>query len=126
MDFVSDVYTDNSLVTTIKVHKNLNIALFPADISIGFSLQNTSTVGDLYTGGSVTQIEVSNPNSAISNVSATILPTTISSGQNADFNFSAIINRRNLKSNAYYKYAITYDVNGVKKYFFYTINILSE
>ena len=111
------MYTDNSLVTTIKVHKNLNIALFPADISIGFSLQNTSTVGDLYTGGSVTQIEVSNPNSAISNVS---------SGQNADFNFSATINRRNLKSNAYYKYAITYDVNGVKKYFFYTINILSE
>lgn len=125
-DFVSDTYTGNLLVTTIKVHKNLNMALFSADISVGFSLKNTSAGGDLYTSGTVTQLEVSNPSSAISNVSATILPTTISSGQSADFNFSATINRRNLKSNAYYKYAITYDVNGIKKYFFYTINILTE
>ena len=124
-DFVSDEYSDNSLTTTIKVHKNLGTAWFSSNLNVGFSLKNNSQSGIIYTNGKVTQLEVSNPGASVSNVSATILPTTITSGGSATFTFAAKVDRSSVKNSTYYKYAITYDVNGVERYFFYTLKILA-
>ena len=124
-DFVSDEYSDNSLTTTIKVHKNLGTAWFSSNLNVGFSLKNNSQSGIIYTNGKVTQLEVSNPGASVSNVSATILPTTITSGESATFTFAAKVDRSSVKNSTYYKYAITYDVNGVERYFFYTLKILA-
>jgi len=125
IDIVSEEYLDNSLVTTLKVHKNLGMSWFSTDINISFLLKNTSKEGYLYTDGKVTQLEVSNYGGAVNRVSTSILPSTISSGSSADFNFSARINRINMRQDVYYKYAITFDVDGVTRYFFYTIKILA-
>lgn len=124
-DFVSDEYSGNNLITTIKVHKNFGTAWFSSNLNVTFSLKNNSKEGFVYTNGKVTQLEVSNPGASVSNVSATILPTTIASGESATFTFSAKVDRSSVKNSTYYKYAITYDVNGVERYFFYTLKILA-
>ncbi len=124
-DFVSDEYSGNNLTTTIKVHKNFGTAWFSSNLNVTFSLKNNSKEGFVYTNGKVTQLEVSNPGASVSNVSATILPTTIASGESATFTFSAKVDRSSVKNSTYYKYAITYDVNGVERYFFYTLKILA-
>jgi len=125
LDFISDEYSGNSLITTLRVHENYGMAYFATDLAVRFTLKNTSSEGYVYTDGEVTQLEVSNPDRAVTNVSASILPNTISSGGTADFNFSARLDRRDMRQDVYYKYAITFNVNGVKKYFFYTIKILA-
>ncbi len=124
-DFVSDEYSGNNLTTTIKVHKNFGTAWFSSNLNVTFSLKNNSKEGFVYTNGKVTQLEVSNPGASVSNVSATILPTTIASGESATFTFAAKVDRSSVRNSTYYKYAITYDVNGVERYFFYTLKILA-
>lgn len=123
-DIVSEEYKSNNLVTTLKVHKNALSDWISTDIIANFSLKNTSKEGYVYTDGKVTLVEVSNPGEALKNVSANIVPTNVSSNQNSVFNFSASINRAEIKDSAYYKYAITYKVNGIERFFFYTIKIL--
>lgn len=123
-DIVSEEYKSNNLVTTLKVHKNTLSDWISTDIIANFSLKNTSKEGYVYTDGKVTLVEVSNPGEALKNVSANIVPTNVSSNQSSVFNFSASINRAEIKDSAYYKYAITYKVNGIERFFFYTIKIL--
>lgn len=123
-DIVSEEYKSNNLVTTLKVHKNTLSDWISTDIIASFSLKNTSKEGYVYTDGKVTLVEVSNPGEALKNVSANIVPTNVSSNQSSAFNFSASVNRAEIKDSAYYKYAITYKVNGIERYFFYTIKIL--
>lgn len=123
-DLVSEEYKKNELITTLRVQKNSLSDWISSDLMVNFSLKNTSKNGYVYTDGKVSQLEVSNPGEALKNVSASIVPTTLSANQSSVFNFSTSINRSEIKGSAYYKYAITYKVNGVERYFFYTIKIL--
>ncbi len=123
-DLVSEEYKKNELVTTLRVHKNSLSDWISSDLMVNFSLKNTSENGYVYTDGKVSQLEVSNPGEALKNVSATVVPATVSANQSSVFNFSASVNRSEVKGSAYYKYAITYKVNGIERYFFYTIKIL--
>lgn len=123
-DLVSEEYKKNELITTLRVQKNSLSDWISSDLMVNFSLKNTSKNGYVYTDGKVSQLEVSNPGEALKNVSASIVPTTVSANQSSVFNFSTSINRSEIKGSAYYKYAITYKVNGVERYFFYTIKIL--
>lgn len=123
-DLVSEEYKKNELITTLRVQKNSLSDWISSDLMVNFSLKNTSKNGYVYTDGKVSQLEVSNPGEALKNVSASIVPTTVSANQSSVFNFSTSINRSEIKGSAYYKYAIMYKVNGVERYFFYTIKIL--
>ncbi len=123
-DLVSEEYKKNELITTLRVQKNSLSDWISSDLMVNFSLKNTSKNGYVYTDGKVSQLEVSNPGEALKNVSASIVPTTVSANQSSVFNFSTSINRSEIKGSVYYKYAITYKVNGVERYFFYTIKIL--
>ena len=123
-DLVSEEYKKNELVTTLRVHKNSLSDWISSDLMVNFSLKNTSENGYVYTDGKVSQLEVSNPGEALKNVSATVVPATVSANQSSVFNFSASVNRSEVKGSAYYKYAITYKANGIERYFFYTIKIL--
>lgn len=123
-DLVSEEYKENELVTTLKVHENLATDWLASDVTVNFSLKNNSSSGYVYTDGKVTQVEVANPGGALKNVNAGLVPVSISSGQTAVFNFSANVNRAGVKDSTYYKYAITYKVNDITRYFFYTIKIL--
>ena len=107
-DLVSEEYKGNELVTTLKVHENLATDWLASDISVNFSLKNNSSSGYVYTDGKVSQLEVSNPGEALKNVSATVVPATVSANQSSVFNFSASVNRSEVKGSAYYKYDITF------------------
>ena len=123
-DLVSEEYKGNELTTTLRVRKNSLSDWISSDIMVNFSLKNTSKNGYVYTDGKVSQLEVSNPGEALKNVGAAIVPVNVSANQSSVFNFSASVNRAEIKGSAYYKYAITYRVNGIERYFFYTIKIL--
>lgn len=87
-------------------------------------MKNISKNGDLYTDGNIKLIESSNYGDAISNVSTNLSKETIESGGVDTFSFYADIDRTLLQSGSYYKYEIIYNDNGIKKNFYYTINIL--
>ena len=123
-DFISDEYIDNSLITTIKVHENSNIDWFSSDIMITFSMKNTSNEGYLYSDGKVSLMEFSDSGKAVNNVTTNILPPNLETGKTSSMVFSATINRNDIKENTYYKYAVTYNVDGLTRYFYYTIKIL--
>lgn len=123
-DLVSEEYTGNELITTLRVHKNSLSDWISTDIMANFSLKNISENGYVYTNGTVTKMEVSNPGEALKNVRASVVPTKFSANHISFFSFSATVNRSEIKGSAYYKYAITYKANDIERYFFYTIKIL--
>lgn len=87
-------------------------------------MKNISKNGNLYTDGKIKLIDSSSYNDAISDVTTNLSKNTIESGGVDIFTFSANINRTLLPNSSYYKYEISYNENGVKKKFYYTINIL--
>ena len=123
-DFVSDEYSDNSLTTTVKVHSNLGISASIRNLSLSFTIKNSSSNGNVYTDGKVTSIETSNPGNAVTGISAKLTSPKIKSNQSTTFNFSANVNRGIVRNSTYFKYAITFNDGGVTKYFFYTVKIL--
>ena len=125
-DFVSDEYTEDSLITTIRVHSSAGAASDTKDIGINFSIKNTSSNGNVYTAGKITNTETSNPGGAVSGIATKLSSTRIGSGESAVFSFSASVNRSEIRNSTYFKYAISYVDNGVTRYFFYTVKILPE
>lgn len=123
-EFVSDEYTEDSLVTTIRAYANSGLVSDTKDIGVNFMLKNTSSSGGSYTNGKITNLEVSNPGGAVSGISTGLSSSSINSGESSVFNFSANVNREKLRNSTYFKYAISYDDSGVRKYFFYTIRML--
>lgn len=120
--FVSDSYSDNSLVTTIRAQKN--IEMIP--IIVSFNMKNNSAEGNLYTDGVISKIDISNQGGAISDEECLISKTQISSGNAVRVDFSADVDCEKLVSPTYFKYEISYKENNVKKYFYYTIRLLPK
>lgn len=123
-DVVSEELSENSLTTTIKVHREQNVQLFSSNITVGFVMKNTAKDGSVYTDGKATQMEVSDSGGAVTKVSASVMPTTVSSGGSAEFKFAGRVDARKVSNTVCYKYAISYEVDGVTRYFYYTLKIL--
>lgn len=120
-DIYKDQISENNLTTTLKIsNSSENIR----NINASFSMKNISKNGDLYTDGKVKLVEHSKNVEAISNVSANLSKSVIESGNVDMFNFRTDIDRTILENSAYYKYEIVYNVNGIQKNFYYTINII--
>lgn len=120
-DIYKDQISENNLTTTLKIsNSSENIR----NINASFSMKNISKNGDLYTDGKVKLVEHSKNVEAISNVSANLSKSVIESGNVDMFNFRTDIDRTILENSAYYKYEIAYNVNGIQKNFYYTINII--
>lgn len=120
-DSYKDEISENVLVTTLKISSQENEN---RNINTSFSMKNISKNGDLYTDGKVKLIEHSKNVDAITNISANLSKSIIESGNVDVFNFKADVDRTILEDNAYYKYEIIYNVNGIQKNFYYTVNIM--
>lgn len=120
-DIYKDQISENNLTTTLKIsNSSENIR----NINASFSMKNISKNGDLYTDGKVKLVEHSKNVEAISNVSVNLSKSVIESGNIDIFNFRTDIDRTILENSAYYKYEIIYNVNGIQKNFYYTVNIV--
>ena len=120
--FISDEYSDNSLVTTIKVNSELNEIEDKKEIGINFSIKNTS--GNTLTEGMIKNKETSNPGGAVTGISTNLSKKTIAQGDSTVFNFQATIDTKQIKDNTYFRYSISYTESGITKYFYYTIKII--
>lgn len=120
-DFVRDEYNGNSLVTTLRV---IDIGQALNSLRVSFNMQNFSKNDQVYVDGGINLIDYSNNNNVASNVSGYLSKGIIESGDADTFNFYADINREMMDGSIYYKYEIIYNSNGIKKNFYYTINIL--
>lgn len=120
-EFVKDEYSANSLVTTLRANGS---DITANRLKVSFGMRNLSKTDDMYMEGTVKLIDYSNNNSAASNVSGYLARGIIESGESDIFNFSADIDTNMMDGSIYYKYEIIYSVNGIKKNFYYTINIL--
>lgn len=120
-DSYKDEISENVLVTTLKISSQENEN---RNINTSFSMKNISKNGDLYTDGKVKLIEHSKNVDAITNISTNLSKSIIESGNVDVFNFKADVDRTILEDNAYYKYEIIYNVNGIQKNFYYTVNIM--
>lgn len=120
-DFVRDEYNGNSLATTLRV---IDIGQALNSLRVSFNMQNFSKNDQVYVDGGINLIDYSNNNNVASNVSGYLSKGIIESGDADTFNFYADINREMMDGSIYYKYEIIYNSNGIKKNFYYTINIL--
>ncbi|MCI8290646.1 MAG: hypothetical protein HFJ25_00080 [Clostridia bacterium] len=120
-DSYKDEISENVLVTTLRISSQEEEK---RNINTNFSMKNISKNGDLYTDGKVKLVEHSKNVDAISNISANLSKSVIESGNVDIFNFKADVDRTILENSAYYKYEIVYNVNGIQKNFYYTINIV--
>lgn len=120
-DFVRDEYNGNSLATTLRV---IDIGQALNSLRVSFNMQNFSKNDQVYVDGGINLIDYSNNNNVASNVSGYLSKGIIESGEADTFNFYADINREMMDGSIYYKYEIIYNSNGIKKNFYYTINIL--
>lgn len=120
-DFIKDEYSGNSLATTLRVAGSEMVS---NSLRLSFGMRNLSKTDDMYMEGTVKLIDYSNNNGAASNVSGYLARGIIESGESDVFNFSADIDTNMMDGSIYYKYEIIYSVNGIKKNFYYTINIL--
>lgn len=120
-DFIKDEYSGNSLATTLRVSGSEMVS---NSLRLSFGMRNLSKTDDMYMEGTVKLIDYSNNNSAASNVSGYLARGIIESGESDVFNFSADIDTDMMDGSIYYKYEIIYSINGIKKNFYYTINIL--
>lgn len=120
-DFIKDEYSGNSLSTTLRVSGSEMVS---NSLRLSFGMRNLSKTDDMYMEGTVKLIDCSNNNSAASNVSGYLARGIIESGESDVFNFSADIDTDMMDGSVYYKYEIIYSINGIKKNFYYTINIL--
>jgi hypothetical protein len=119
-EFLSDKYENNNLITTIESTLNDENS---SDISVSFSMKNTSQEGFLYSNGKIELIESYDPEKAVTNPKMVLTSTTVASGDTVTAKFYATVDNKNLDKNTYYKYQISFDVDGVTEYFYYTIKI---
>lgn len=122
-EFVKDEYSGNSLVTTLRA-TNIGERNLTNNLRVSFNMQNLSKNDELYVEGNIKLVDYSNNNGAASNVNYYLSKGIIESGESDDFNFFTDINREMMDGSIYYKYEIIYSINGIKKNFYYTINIL--
>lgn len=120
-NFVKDEYNGNSLVTTLRV---ANAEDSISRLKVSFNMRNLSKNDELYVDGGINLIDYSNNNNVASNVNSYLSKGIIGSGESDVFTFSADINREMMDGSVYYKYEIIYNINGIKKNFYYMINIL--
>lgn len=121
--FVKDEYSENSLITTLKIMESDNSI---QNLRLSFSMKNMSQNDELYVDGKVKLVEQSNISNVASDVYAYLSKGIIETGNADVFNFSADINKEMMDSNIYYKYEISYNIDGVNKNFFYIVNILKN
>ena len=120
--FISDEYSDNTLVTTIKVNPEIKEIEENKNIGINFSIKNRS--GNTLSEGKIKNTETSNPAGAVTGISTNLSSKAISQEESTQFSFIATVNTNKIKDNTYFKYAISYVEGGITKYFYYTIKIL--
>lgn len=120
-DFIKDEYNGNSLVTTLRA-TDTEQAL--GSLRVSFNMKNLSKNDQLYVDGGINLIDYSNNNNVASNVNGYLSKGIIESGEFDVFTFSADIDKEMMDGSIYYKYEIIYNSNGIKKNFYYMINIL--
>lgn len=123
-EVISENYVENVLTTVVKINSGIEI-LQEEKLNISFEIKNVSENAELYSDGIVELVEYSGNNS-ITDVAGSISEKTVMAGDIASFNFSALVDLENINSDSYYKYRITYMVDGVKKSFYYVLKILPE
>lgn len=82
--------------------------------------------GKIFVNGKVEEVEASNFNNAVLYPGPKLANSTIASGESTECYLAAMISLPNLTRDVYYKYLITYEVDGITKNFYYTIKILAD
>ena len=92
--------------------------------TITLQLQNNAK--QTFTNGKVELVESNDPGGVVTNTSQSITPVTLSPGEVATITIKGSFYSRATINNTYYKYRISYDVNGNTRYYYYTLNILPK
>ena len=121
--FISDEYEGNNLTTTLRAAKK-NGNTNNKKLNISFDMKNISNNGDMYTNGSIENENKTDHSKAISKPNINLSSRNISVGNISTIRYSSTVNLKKITQTVSYKYKISFDVNGRKKYFYYTIVIL--
>ncbi len=122
---VDETYEDNVITTTIQqVYKqSTGLNIFRVKPTITLTIPNNTS--SVFTNGTVTLIEYNDPNSIFQNITQSI-STTITEGSTGTVTISGTLRGNyDVATNTYYKFKITYDVDGVTCVFYYNLIFLA-
>lgn len=120
----AEEYEGNTITTTIKhIYMQQWGTWFNPDLNISFEIQNNTSQD--YTDGMIELIEYSDNNNIFQGLSYTTSNTTITAGGSSEISISATLRgNQTVADNTYYSFAISYMVEGVRRYFYYNVILL--
>ena len=95
-----------------------------ANAEITLTIENNS--GKTFTNGNIQILEYSDTGEAVINENHTLSKTTVENGDTAIATITGDMYSANVVTGTYYKYVISFDVNGITENYYYILNMLPK
>lgn len=124
--FVSDEYEGNTITTTIKHTRKLSSFLaFFTNLSPTFTIEIPNNTSKDFSNGKIELIDSKDTNNILSKLNYKLSSDAISAGETAKVTVTGTLaTSKDVATNTYYKFAISYKINEAEYYFYYTLVIL--
>ena len=95
-----------------------------ANAEITLTIENNS--GKTFSNGSIEIVEYMDSGEAVTNENHTLSKTTVENGDTAVATITGDMYSANVVTGTYYKYVISFDVNGITEKYYYILNMLPK
>lgn len=120
---VEETNDQNTITTTIQHIRKQITSWAYVDPTITLKIQNGTNYD--YLNGTIELVEYKDDNNIFTNRSQSVTPTNVLAGEEITITISGTLRgNQDVANGTIYKYAISYDVNGEKQYFYYNLIIL--
>ncbi len=119
---VDEKYENNTITTTIKQTYKQIFSIFNVKPEITLTIPNNTS--DMFVDGKIELIEYNDSNNIFQNRTHTVSETIVEGATGTVSISGQLRGDKDVATNTYYKYKITYNVNGIENIFYYNINLL--
>lgn len=124
-EVTDEVYENNKITTTISHVYHQVLGSTSPSMKITFSIPNSAN--KTFTNGTISLTDYNDSNSTLENLDYTVSPTTIEPGDSSTVTITGKVRgNRDVADNTFYNFTITFNIDGVKHYFYYSIIFLEN
>lgn len=122
---IEETAEGNTITTMLKAINTTFIGIkLVANAEITLTIENNS--GKTFSNGSIEIVEYMDTGEAVTNESHTLSKTTVENGDTAVATIAGDMYSANVVAGTYYKYKISFDVNGITENYYYILNMIPK
>ena len=122
-EVTDEEYNGNTITTSIRHLYKQWFGSSNPEVTISFEIQNNTDKN--FTNGAIDLIDYNDGNGIFQNLEYTTSNATITPGESSKISISVRLKgNEDVADNTYYNFAITYEIEGVKYYFYYNIILI--